>query len=347
MLYTTDAEAITTAFNIMGNESNIIASARDVGTSEEAYYFYNKDIRESTTNLLDVAGESVVSYEYSDYGETTINGNIEFYNEVCYTGGIYDRSTELYYLNARYYDPEDAVFLTQDTYRGEASDPSSLNLYAYCANNPVTYTDPSGHFPIGAAIGAAWGAYDGYKYAKRKKLRGWRKAGAIAGGAVLGVVNPFKKAGKAYKGAKRVSRIVSKSRVSKKVARSIRKVIKPTRIKRKIRRQKIKTVYAAQRAKCKITKKGCFVAGTKIAVKNGFLPIEKIKAGDRVWSEDMRTGKKTLQKVKKIFVREKDSIVRLSINGEVTETTDEHPFFVKDIGWIPAGQLQLGDEVNL
>ncbi len=68
------------------------------------------------------------------------------YNEICYTGGIYDASTGLYYLNARYYDPADKRFLTEDTYRGSENDPNTLHLYAYCANNPVNYVDPSGHF---------------------------------------------------------------------------------------------------------------------------------------------------------------------------------------------------------
>ena len=49
---------------------------------------------------------------------------------------IYDDTTELYYLNARYYNPEDGRFITEDTYTGEYSEPSSLHLYAYCQNNP-------------------------------------------------------------------------------------------------------------------------------------------------------------------------------------------------------------------
>jgi len=69
-------------------------------------------------------------------------------NEVCYTGGIYDESTGLYYLNARYYDPEKGRFLTQDTYRGEQTEPSTWHLYVYCANNPINYVDPSGHAAI-------------------------------------------------------------------------------------------------------------------------------------------------------------------------------------------------------
>ncbi len=92
---------------------------------------------------------------------------------------------------------------------------------------------------------------------------------------------------------------------------------------------------------------GCFVAGTMISAEDGFVPIEEIKVGDRVWSEDTATGEKELKKVKKVFVREKDSIIRLSINGEVINTTEEHPFWIKNQGWIPAGSLKEGDIVKL
>jgi len=46
---------------------------------------------------------------------------------------------------ARYYDPVTFRMLSQDTYRGEKTDPKAWNLYVYCANNPINYTDPSGH----------------------------------------------------------------------------------------------------------------------------------------------------------------------------------------------------------
>ncbi|MFR2989316.1 MAG: RHS repeat-associated core domain-containing protein, partial [Faecalibacillus sp.] len=46
-----------------------------------------------------------------------------------------------------YYNPEDARFITQDTYRGEKDKPETLHLYVYCANNPINYVDPSGHNP--------------------------------------------------------------------------------------------------------------------------------------------------------------------------------------------------------
>jgi hypothetical protein len=43
------------------------------------------------------------------------------------------------------YDPKTARFLQEDTYTGDRNDPLSLNLYTYCHNEPLMYTDPTGH----------------------------------------------------------------------------------------------------------------------------------------------------------------------------------------------------------
>lgn len=60
----------------------------------------------------------------------------------------YDKEWGLYYLRARYYDPSTARFISEDTYEGDITNPLSLNLYTYCANNPLIYVDPSGHEAI-------------------------------------------------------------------------------------------------------------------------------------------------------------------------------------------------------
>ncbi len=74
---------------------------------------YHKDIQGSTTSLVKEDGSADATYRYTDFGETTINGDNKAENEVCYAGGIYDHSTGLYYLNARYYNPEDGRFVTE------------------------------------------------------------------------------------------------------------------------------------------------------------------------------------------------------------------------------------------
>jgi len=57
-------------------------------------------------------------------------------------------SSGTYYLRARYYDPATSRMLSEDSYWGKSNDPLSLNLYAYCSNNPIMFCDPSGHMPV-------------------------------------------------------------------------------------------------------------------------------------------------------------------------------------------------------
>lgn len=93
----------------------------------------------------------------TDEKENGIYGDTDFDSEICYNGAIYDESTGIYYLSARYYDPEDGRFLTRDSYRGNTANPMTWHLYAYCANNPVNYENPSGHV-LANVIGGAFGA---------------------------------------------------------------------------------------------------------------------------------------------------------------------------------------------
>ena len=148
--YTTDGKGEQISQDLLGTDGNIIGTQRYTG-NDPAYYVYNKDVQGSTTNLLKDDGKADVSYRYEDFGETTSVGENTSSNETCYTGGRYDEMTGLYYLNARYYNPEDGRFLSEDTYRGEVNEPDTQHLYAYCANNPVNYVDPSGHFAYAVA----------------------------------------------------------------------------------------------------------------------------------------------------------------------------------------------------
>ena len=358
VLYTKDKDDAVNSFNLIGAEDNILTTARPGEGDAVDFYTHTKDLRESTINVVGKDGASQKTYSYTDYGETIERGENNFYNEICYGGGVYDKTTGLYYLNARYYSPENGSFLTQDTYRGSRSKTETLNLYGYCAGNPINYTDPSGHW-IWGVVGAAMGAYDGYKYAKKKGYKGWKMYASIAGGAALGVVNPFKvfkvaKTGyKTYKAIK-YSKKARAAYKATKVTKKAKAKPKSTVVMKKNTKAKLKSKPAARNSKGikKLQKSaggtiGCFTAGTKIHTKDGFKAIESIKAGDYVWSENPETHEKALKKVKKIFVREKDSVVRLSINGEAIETTNEHPFYVQGHGWTNASELKVGDKVRL
>ncbi len=98
--------------------------------------------------LINEAGQIEATYYYDAFGnieEETGNKN----NKILYRGYEYDKETGLYYLNARHYDPRVARFMQEDTYTGDINDPLSLNLYTYVHNNPLRYTDPTGHWVEG------------------------------------------------------------------------------------------------------------------------------------------------------------------------------------------------------
>ena len=153
--------------------------------------------------IFDSIGNIVVEYSYDAWGKCTVKTNVSgiaAINPFRYRGYYLDDETGLYYLNARYYDPEIGRFISPDG--TEYLDPESvngLNIYVYCGNNPVINIDPSGQFLIstavligaiiGGIIGATVGGVVAYNVASNSgaegwELVGWTLLGVIGGGAV-------------------------------------------------------------------------------------------------------------------------------------------------------------------
>lgn len=139
------------------SDGNIIRYIRGLGLissdseSAKTYYHYVSDEHGSITHVTE--GESkesntqgqtaehqvLNSYTYDAFGNT-IACEEQVHNRFRYLGEQYDTVSQQYYLRARYYNPVIGRFTQEDTYYGDG-----LNLYQYCANNPVRYKDPSGH----------------------------------------------------------------------------------------------------------------------------------------------------------------------------------------------------------
>jgi len=102
-----------------------------------SYYLHNA--HGDVTNIADANGNILNSYTYDAFGNTTSYAE-KVSNRFMYAGEQFDSITGQYYLRARYYDPQVGRFTQEDPYRGDG-----LNLYAYVSNNPVNFTDPSGH----------------------------------------------------------------------------------------------------------------------------------------------------------------------------------------------------------
>jgi RHS repeat-associated protein len=85
---------------------------------------------------------TVSTIKYFPFGLTRSSDTLPTDKE--FTGQRLD-STALYYYGARYYDPEIGRFISPDTVVPDPSNPQALNRYSYCINNPLKYTDPTGH----------------------------------------------------------------------------------------------------------------------------------------------------------------------------------------------------------
>ncbi|WP_339278457.1 RHS repeat-associated core domain-containing protein [Paenibacillus sp. FSL W8-0426] len=102
-----------------------------------AYYVNN--IHGDVTHLTGSQGQILNAYTYDAFGNM-LSSREQRVNPFRYAGEMQDALTGHYYLRARFYNPIIARFTQEDTYRGDG-----LNLYAYVANNPIRYVDPSGY----------------------------------------------------------------------------------------------------------------------------------------------------------------------------------------------------------
>ncbi|MEZ5559641.1 MAG: RHS repeat-associated core domain-containing protein [Pseudomonadales bacterium] len=107
--------------------------------------YFHPDALGSTRLLTNGAGAVTDSYAYDAWGNSAgSSGSTP--NEIRFAGERQDPTTNLYYLRARYLDPEILRFITRDPYAGDLMNPATLNAYQYALNNPVNMIDPTGKF---------------------------------------------------------------------------------------------------------------------------------------------------------------------------------------------------------
>lgn len=92
---------------------------------------------------------------YDPYGKAiSALGSHANINPLCYRGYVFDHETGLYYLQSRYYDPETGRFLNADALASTGQGLIGNNMFAYCGNNPLCYTDSTGNIPCPATVTA-------------------------------------------------------------------------------------------------------------------------------------------------------------------------------------------------
>lgn len=173
----------------------------------QGYY----DAQGSLIALVDAGGSVVRRYAYDPWGRRvnpnswaqadTTHTDVYHINR-GYTMHEHLREFGLINMNGRVFDPAVAQFLSPDNYIQADGNWLNYNRYAYCLNNPLKYTDPSGEivWEIVAICFAAGAVLDyvvqvvnnmiiydmSFKDALITNINGWEILGAGAFAAVLG-----------------------------------------------------------------------------------------------------------------------------------------------------------------
>ena len=120
------------------------------GSTAETYYFVARNAQGDIVAIYKSSDSTLVgTYTYDTWGKVEStpvndpNGILEK-NPFRYRGYYLDDETGFYYLQSRYYDPEVKRFINADGLISTGTGVMGYNMFAYCDNNPVNCSDPTG-----------------------------------------------------------------------------------------------------------------------------------------------------------------------------------------------------------
>lgn len=121
-------------------------------------YLYITNQMGDVIGITESDGKVIAAYVYDEWGNLTATNFVDadnteqvqatYANPLRYRGYYYDNETGYYYLQSRYYDASICRFINADIPEiAQISKDATAgnNLFAYCNNNPVNNSDPSGH----------------------------------------------------------------------------------------------------------------------------------------------------------------------------------------------------------
>ena len=94
-----------------------------------------------------------------------------------------------------------------------------------------------------------------------------------------------------------------------------------------------------------INKYYCFVAGTKVLTENGYVNIENIKVGDKVYSYNFNNNELELKKVINLINSEAKETYKMDIGDQTIEMSVRHELYIIDKGWTRAYDVKVGDKM--
>ena len=154
---------ITVGDQTVGTHVEVKNTAYNVESDayHEASYnrYFHTDALGSITAVTDDSGKVVERRSYEAFGKiramdygvnNNTQANLTIETARSFTGHEQIGEIEgLVHMNARIYDSDIGRFLSADTIVQDIYDTQAFNPYSYVRNNPLKYTDPSGHSFLG------------------------------------------------------------------------------------------------------------------------------------------------------------------------------------------------------
>ena len=183
------------ALTYLYGPSGIYAVAKKSAGVETVYYVHTDHL--GSWSLITDKNRNVLQRCYFDaWGDVSMtNGNGISVDKPMFdrgfTGHEHHYDFGLINMNGRMYDPYTSMFLSPDNYIQAPDNSQSFNRYAYCLNNPLKYTDPSGefwHIIAGAALGGSMNLIMNWSKCEQwYDFASYFAIGAVAGGLGAGV----------------------------------------------------------------------------------------------------------------------------------------------------------------
>jgi RHS repeat-associated protein len=143
-LYQKKIDGATTIVQKYYSSGSAQIAVRTVSGATDTIQWMLSDHLGSTSTTANADGTWNSSIRYSAFGEIRASSGITNSN-FRYTGQLRQAELGLYYYVARWYDPQTAHFTQADSIVPNAGDAASYDRYTYVRNNPIRFTDPSGH----------------------------------------------------------------------------------------------------------------------------------------------------------------------------------------------------------
>gem|GEM_PF-1461967 len=121
----------------------ILGMVEFIGKETGAVYYFHRDERNNVVLVTNQKGSRVAAYRYDPFGNV-ISRTGDFDSPFLFGGYRLEPLYNLYYLVARFYDPDSGRFLSKDPLMGTFEDALSTNPYLYVKNSPLNYLDPMG-----------------------------------------------------------------------------------------------------------------------------------------------------------------------------------------------------------